>query len=140
MEINKLIDALRHCSVKGNSCRACPNYNQGPGCLDRLHAESASVIEAMQAHIDALESERQAWLHDQERNRWIPVTERLPDVWRHHGDDEHIGEPLDFIVFIRGALVPTTLWFNGNLFCDGDGNFYDVTHWMPLPEPPKEGE
>lgn len=73
-----------------------------------------------------------------ESKRWIPVTERLPDVWQHPGDDEHIGEPIDFIVFIDGALIPTTLWFNGESFFDESGYLYNVTHWMPMPEPPKE--
>lgn len=69
--------------------------------------------------------------------QWIPVTERLPDVWQHPGDDEHVGEPIDFIVFIHGALIPTTLWFNGESFFDESGYLYNVTHWMPMPEPPK---
>ena len=72
-----------------------------------------------------------------EEPRWIPVTEDLPKVWQHPGDDDHIGEPIDFIVFIRGALVPTSLWFNGRCFCDAAGLSYDVTHWMHFPEPPK---
>lgn len=70
--------------------------------------------------------------------KWIPVTERLPDVWQHPGDDDHVGEPIDFIVFIHGALIPTTLWFNGESFFDESGYIYNVTHWMPMPEPPKE--
>ena len=65
-------------------------------------------------------------------SKWIPVTERLPTAF-----DE-------FIVMIKGAEAPTTLWYD---WCKehwyqpemegGDGRKYEVTHWMPLPEPPK---
>ena len=65
--------------------------------------------------------------------KWIPVTERLP---------ESIDE---FIVMINHADMPTTLWYDCWKECwyqpeieGGDGRKYDVTHWMPLPEPPKE--
>lgn len=72
------------------------------------------------------------------QNDWIPVTEGLPTVWQIASDDEHAGEPLEFIVFIDGAEIPTTLYFNGTWFIDNFGEPYPVTHWMPMPEPPKE--
>ena len=61
--------------------------------------------------------------------RWIPVTERMPDayylVWATDGKDVGIAS------FQR----------KGNFWL-GDDNFSDyqpeVTHWMPLPEPPKK--
>jgi hypothetical protein len=69
--------------------------------------------------------------------RWIPVTERLPKQW-HETEEEHFGEPIEFIVLICGAKCATTLGFDGNNFFDLDsGEIYEVSHWMPLPEPPK---
>ena len=68
--------------------------------------------------------------------RWIPVTERLPGVWMIQVEEE-IREPLEFIVFIKNAELPTVKFFNGKNFCDDNGYIYDVTHWMPLPEAPK---
>lgn len=60
------------------------------------------------------------------RDRWIPVTERLPD-------------------FNNNVLVVCKYPFDESetitLACREYGNehFWDiVTHWMPLPEPPKE--
>ena len=55
METDKIIKALRHCSVSGNSCRECPAYNQNSGCLDRLHAQAADLLEEQQKHIAELE-------------------------------------------------------------------------------------
>lgn len=62
-------------------------------------------------------------------SEWISVSEKLP-------------EKLDeYIVMIKGAKVPTALWYNpnGELWKTEElGIKYPVTHWMPLPEPPKE--
>ena len=62
--------------------------------------------------------------------KWIPVTERLPKLE-------------------KCILVATTHGTVGEAFRHWDGLFYwigdeytnelSVTHWMPLPEPPKEG-
>ena len=61
--------------------------------------------------------------------RWVPVTERLPDkgqkvliYWR------EAGEPAIDTAFWQGEWAALH-WTNM-----GD----KVTHWMPLPEPPKE--
>ena len=70
--------------------------------------------------------------------RWIPVTERLPDKWR-ETDEEYFGEPIEFIVHICGAKCATTLCFDGTEFFDMTmGEIYPVSHWMPLPPAPKE--
>ena len=74
--------------------------------------------------------------------RWIPVTERLPDkeFWEHQKLYED--EDLEVQVMIKGSLRPTTLLYNaeGEFYeqhSDGQ-TFYLVTHWAPLMEPPKE--
>lgn len=72
---------------------------------------------------------------------WIPVSERLPN------EEEFIGAYLrsiyaaEFIVMIKGASKPTTLYFtrSGKWF-DEKRNTYDVIAWQPLPEPYKEDE
>lgn len=57
---------------------------------------------------------------------WLPVSEP-PLV-----DDE-------YIVCIKGAAKPTTLYYDPTLKLWYDTeNEYKVTHWMPLPEMPKE--
>ena len=51
--------------------------------------------------------------------KWIPVADRLPDVG------------VEVLVYseIVGICVD---YYDGDLF-----GYSDVTHWMPLPEPPK---
>ena len=71
-------------------------------------------------------------------NEWIPVQERLPD------EEEFISAYLrkkcvaEFIVMIKGANKPTTLYFtrSGKLV-DEELNTYDVIAWQSLPEPYK---
>lgn len=68
--------------------------------------------------------------------RWIPVTERLPDE-----PEENIyfeGKPLElYLVTERRAAYPFRAFWNGKNFTDG-WHKLDVTAWMPLPELYKE--
>lgn len=64
---------------------------------------------------------------------WIPVSERLPE------------ESGEYNVMIKGAERATSLWYSqlSNGWYNFDDDDYkepydDVTHWMPLPEAPKE--
>lgn len=74
-----------------------------------------------------------AAIREQEERRWIPVAERLP---------EHGYVVLCFMKFGEQRILQwdnvSSLWL-----CYGHGDDWqkaDVTHWMPLPEPPKEVE
>lgn len=69
---------------------------------------------------------------------WIPVTERPPDkeYWEHqkkYGQDQ-----MEVLVMIKGARTATTLYYDDDGdFIDDTGDAWLVTHWMPLPQPPK---
>lgn len=72
----------------------------------------------------------------QERTRWIPVTERLPEVWRNDETSELVNYMIYspyFGVDIGNYHAEAKTWLCVALPCT-------VTHWMPLPEPPKEVE
>ena len=63
--------------------------------------------------------------------KWIPVSERLPEVYR-DGD----GEFIPFLVCENDKDYPYRAIYDGLNW--GDGMFVaDVTHWMPLPKPPE---
>ena len=57
-------------------------------------------------------------------NKWIPVRERLPERGQ------------EVIVYAGGILEPFVYayCFWNKDYC----SFQHITHWMPLPEPPKE--
>ena len=66
----------------------------------------------------------------------------VPTKW--HPASEPPTEAGEYIVMIGGAANATTLLYSelGDWFEEVDGypEYYHVTHWMPLPEPPKEDE
>lgn len=100
---------------------------------------SVMMIEAA----DAIEDlDNRLNLHRQGKiGHWIPVTERLPNcngcylVWRPHFFGGEVG-------------MPSICYFDGsNTWHDSYGVDFerilhpeDITHWMPLPDPPKDGE
>lgn len=68
------------------------------------------------------------------RERWIPVTERLPEK---NSDGTH-----NAVLVTDGRVQHMAYFINGDwLFAEsGEAKeimFYTVTHWMPLPEEPK---
>lgn len=99
------------------------------------------------AMIDALSDACEvavAALRELEERRWIPVTERLPDT---NGTfivtacDEGCshGEGIWY-----DTVVVAAEYYKGAWTWDENGTEYDlegiVTHWMPMPEPPKEAQ
>lgn len=71
---------------------------------------------------------------------WISVNDFLPIEQREEYFRMYNDEP-EFIVMIEGGVVPTVLCFNGEgWYAQDDDSFsYDVTHWLPLPNPPRRG-
>jgi hypothetical protein len=80
-----------------------------------------------------------------ESNRWIPVTERLPEDKQLCLCVYNLWDKTPVIDVFEFRINPPDIWCSGeNSFWDYDsesGYFErnDVTHWRPLPEPPKEG-
>ena len=74
-----------------------------------------------------------AALREHEDRRWIPVTERLPEI----GQKCLIANRE---IVVRGWLRPDGVWKTGVSSDELWSKFslYQPTHWMPLPEPPKE--
>lgn len=63
------------------------------------------------------------------KQRWIPCSERMPDM------------PGDYLVCTKNEYYGTKnvskRYFNGGCW---SGRWTNITHWMPLPEPPEEGD
>ena len=61
--------------------------------------------------------------------KWIPVTERLPEEGGYY-----------MVAHQRSGCVAERFYYRDcpDLFVEVTGD--PVTHWMPLPKPPKEGE
>lgn len=73
-----------------------------------------------------------AALQECEEYRWISVTERLP------GEGGILATDGEQLYFTNGSWFYKSL--SGKIRIPANyGAGADVTHWMPLPEPPKEG-
>ena len=79
-------------------------------------------IQRLQSRVQELEAEQ----------RWIPVSERLPDSW------EIVLLATKFGVqkgCVYNSVTNDLVWTDGEYFM-----FEGVTHWRPLPQPPKDGD
>lgn len=91
------------------------------------------VIEIIRSHMDEVNDTNVP-------SNWIPCSERLPN------EEEFIKAycrniyAAEFIVMIKGATLPTTLYFKNGSWTDMKGNYYNVVAWQPLPEPYKGEE
>lgn len=78
--------------------------------------------------------------------RWIPVTERLPETHKNEAGcvcsdvlvfrertTVHMGYCVKQIALIDDEPVGMTKWYDQSGY-----RWEDVTHWMPLPDAPKE--
>ena len=131
---DELIKRLYEC-VSGecwNCSQKADDYEGQRTCADKLMKQAADAIEntskAYQMMAEAYEAEVT-------KQCWIPVTERLPEQ----------GDPLS-ICLIVGGKYDQLSWYELCDFAEGQFWIHDhlcdchVTHWMPLPEPPKDGE
>ena len=82
---------------------------------------------------------------DNQVSKWISVKERLPDLELSEAkaDDFDLYACLATIKNkrARNGRYVGKAWYDGERFIDCDclDITYDVTHWMPLPQPPKGG-
>jgi hypothetical protein len=85
----------------------------------------ANTVERLQSKLAAYEDTS---LEPEEIPHWISVSERLPDT------DEYMlvaCKTQKGVVTINRAYYSNGCWH-------GSGSMSKVTHWMPLPQPPKE--
>ena len=87
------------------------------------------VIDIIRSHMD-----------EAKNDGWIPCSERLPneiEFQKAYCRNQYAAE---FLVTIKGATRPTTLYFIKNSWFDEGMNYYKVIAWQPLPESYKGGK
>ena len=128
----KLIELLE-CADLGcieTQCHSCghfytPNKHDGiPGCVESRVA-------------DHLIANGVTFASDNNVGKWIPVMERLPELIPCNAGTAY-SEAV--IVWTDNRKAMIAVWDGVDFLCaasywDAEGE--NITHWMPLPEPPK---
>lgn len=99
-----------------------------PGVFAALYG-SAWAFAELRARLKAYEDTGLA-PSDVAAQKWIPVSEELPD-------DDIPSKP--YLCYWNGHTQVCRYWRTRKVF-EFNGRVMKVTHWMPLPEPPKEVE
>ena len=132
--------ALKVCPEDIKDCPECP-YELSFTCRDTAMLDALALIERKEVERDALKraldealelNKQQAEIIrrlEAKAPKWISVEERLPE-----GECLALGWQNEMLIGYVGRS-------GGGYACESDGEYLiDVTHWMPLPEPPEEDE
>lgn len=119
MTDKEIVQALRCCAE--GECKDCAMHEDTQRCQENLLDKAAEAIERLTAENAAL----------REKQRWIPVTERMPEL-----------EVPVLVLDRRGNMLVRTL---RRLVSDKEAVFRpdglaprkNITHWMPLPGAPE---
>ena len=129
----EIVQALRCCAE--GECKDCAMHEDKQRCQENLLDKAADLIERLTAENAAL----------REKHRWIPVTERMPERNGKYivSCDDSMCSYGEGIWYSSGVVVAAE-YYDGEWTWNEGGTEYSlediVTHWMPLPEAPEEGE
>ena len=138
---DELVKKIRHCATDPMHCLSCGEDKDGR-CFKRLMTQAADAIEKLSKLVDESipKSDAEIIIEELSKPRWIPVSERLPE------------EKGFYLVYVKASKFawgndiefPESNWTQITRFYDGKFLLKSgvenatVTHWQPLPEPPKE--
>lgn len=118
LSVEELVKALRVCTAINNCSEKCPLYDYGDAavCESAMKQQAANMLEKLAAEKEAKKPE------------WISVKDRLPEE-----------RCKAYLCSLDSCLFPGSQYIDIRVF-DSDGKWRNgtVTHWMPLPELPKE--
>ena len=146
MKYDELIKDLRICaSAYTESCEGCSHTNEARDCYEKLKRNAADAIEELLGVIQRQKEMINATAYlplFQKPMKWIPVTERLPELrmwesgslassnvlFRAEDKTIHIGYVIEDFHIDDNDCLKIDKWF-----MLGGYRIENVTHWMPLP-------
>ena len=126
--VKELAKILEECDCKHSveHCDTCP-YIGEEGCLSYFETAKKLVEHGVTIATDTNAGDK-----------WVSVDERLPITEKEALEYYEMNSEFpQFIVKIDVGVTAAVLEFNGKDWFDGYAT-YNVTHWQPLPAPPKE--
>lgn len=120
----RIVKSLRSCMRLEEPAFEC--IEMDGGCCDSIGRCIPHLMDDTANAIEELARRNEQFMYTP-LPAWIPVTERLPDI----------GE--EVLCNCRARILFVLAW-DGTHWHEGTDRYYMgsfVTHWMPLPEPPK---
>ena len=117
-QIEEMAREMCHLSAECKTCQICNERYHGDDDLCYFQCVAKEIIN----HGYRKQSE------------WISVEERLPSEEEYR--DEY-GELIPILVCEKDTQYPYRAMYDGTEWGDGLMKIRGITHWMPLPEPPK---
>lgn len=137
-------------------CKGCKLWDGCKCCLkgecsQQKSLQAADTIEELQKDLERSKDFEAFWQHEAEealkkfqvaisnKPRWIPITERLPEYMENVLVTDGVFSGMGWRDYYdyHGTKPREDYWISPN----SNVNDLGITHWMPLPQPPKnEGE
>ena len=124
MNYGEIVQALRCCSY-GLVCERCPSRHD-ENCIDHVNVSAAAAIKRLVAENAALRKSIPQWIGVDDKNQ-KPRAGQLVLVT----DGVFVGEAYRTSADSWRRYDDYRLWY--------DATGHTVTHWLPLPDLPKEG-
>ena len=146
-DYENLIKRLRYCA-DAVTCRFCPWRSDC--CLREGQRKAADAIEELSRLYEAQRQNLISLMNEEPETEWITVKEKLPEekdsgfsadvlILVKEQDGDFTWEDVYSGYYLYDAVSDETGWWaQMPQNCQQVKERFSVTHWMPLPEPPKE--
>lgn len=132
-DVKDMLYAIKNCleNEGASRCYICPYAHLLSDCMTSMLSDSSEYIQQLEDHVRELTKKIEQL--EEAQPKWISVKERLPELGEYFVRCIHNYTDNDEYEIYKVAiyLSKECRWIDV-------GNLLKVTHWMPIPELPKE--